>query len=246
MSPWKKTFYAAMVAQIFSIMGFMFIIPFLPFYIRELGVTEESAVEKWSGIIGGAAAVTLIIFSPIWGSLGDRYGRRLMVMRAMLGGTVVLVCMGLAQNVTQLLAARLLQGALTGTVSASTALVASVAPTERSGYALGMMQAAVFVGASCGPLLGGVISDQWGYRASCFVAAGMLLVGGLFIRFGARRDIIAAEGADSCPSWDRPAFSSSSSFSSRSVSPIPPRTPSMRCLSNRSTAPARASTRSRA
>jgi len=193
MSPWKKTFYAAMVAQIFSIMGFMFIIPFLPFYIRELGVTEESAVEKWSGIIGGAAAVTLIIFSPIWGSLGDRYGRRLMVMRAMLGGTVVLVCMGLAQNVTQLLAARLLQGALTGTVSASTALVASVAPTERSGYALGMMQAAVFVGASCGPLLGGVISDQWGYRASCFVAAGMLLVGGLFIRFGARRDIIAAE-----------------------------------------------------
>ena len=192
MAPWKKTFYAAMVAQICSIMGFMFIIPFLPFYIRELGVTGESAVAKWSGIVGGAAAVTLIIFAPIWGSIADRYGRRLMVMRAMFGATIVLACMGLAQNVTHLLAARLLQGALTGTVTASTALVASVAPTERSGYALGMMQAAIFVGSSCGPLVGGLVSDQWGYRASCFVAAGVLLVGGLLIRFGAHRDTVTA------------------------------------------------------
>ena len=189
MSPWRKTFYAAMIAQICSI---MFIIPFMPLYIRELGVTDESEVAKWSGIVGGAAAVTLIIFAPIWGILGDKYGRRLMVIRAMFGGTVVLACMGLAQNVTHLLVARLLQGMLTGTVAASTALVASVAPTERSGYALGMMQAAVFVGASCGPLVGGVVADEWGYRASCFVAAGILLVGGLLIRFGAHRDTVTA------------------------------------------------------
>jgi DHA1 family multidrug resistance protein-like MFS transporter len=131
----------------------------------------------------------MTVFAPIWGILADRYGRKLMVLRSMFGGAVVLALMAFARNVSDLLVLRLLQGALTGTVTASVALVASVAPVNRSGYALGMMQAAVFGGASIGPLLGGAMADKLGFRPPFFVAAAVLLIGGLLVRFGVQEQV---------------------------------------------------------
>lgn len=131
-------------------------------------------MELWSGLLFAAQAVTMAIFSPIWGAVADRYGRKLMVMRAMLGGAVILTLMGFVQNVQQLLILRAIQGMLTGTVTAATTLVASTAPRERSGYALGLLQMAIWGGASLGPMMGGLIADTWGYRAA-FIAPGVLL-----------------------------------------------------------------------
>ena len=178
---WKRTLYPAVAAQVMSMTGFMFVIPFLPFYIRELGVTDEAHVIWWTGVLACAPAVTLAIMAPVWGALADRYGRKLMVVRAMFCGAVVLFIMGRAQSVEVLLVARILQGLLTGTITASTALVAAATPSERSGYALGMIQAAVFFGASVGPLAGGLFADYYGIRDAFMVAAGVLVVGGLLI-----------------------------------------------------------------
>jgi len=183
MTLWKRTFYAAWIGQIVSITGFMFALPFLPFYIRTLGVTDDAAVAWWTGLVTAASSVTMALFAPLWGHLADRYGRKLMVVRAMFSGAVVLVLMGMARNVTDLLVCRLLQGALTGTITANTALVASVTPPSRTGYTLGMMQAGVFLGASVGPLLGGVFGDALGFRPCFYVAAVVLLGGGFLVIF---------------------------------------------------------------
>ena len=186
MSPWRKTFYASWVAQVISVTGFTFVLPFLPLYIRSLGVESEPDVARWAGIIGAAAGASMTVSAPIWGGLADRYGRKIMVLRAMFCGAGILALMGFARGVGDLLILRLLQGALTGTITASVALVSSVTPTERSGYALGMMQAAVFGGASVGPLLGGAIADRLGFRAAFLIAACVLLVGGLLVKFAVR------------------------------------------------------------
>ena len=183
MTPWKKTVYASYVAQVLSIIGFACVLPFLPLYIKnELGVSDPGEIAKWAGIVGGAAGITLGLFGPVWGVLADRYGRKPMVLRSMFGGAVVLLLMSLTQNVYQLAACRLLQGVVTGTVTASLALVASVAPRERSGYVLGLMQSAVYVGISLGPLVGGAVSDLVSYRAAFRVAAVMLLLGGVLVK----------------------------------------------------------------
>lgn len=182
MGSWKRTFIAAWTAQMISITGFSAVLPFLPFYIRELGVTNDADVMRWAGIVTTAAAATLALFGPVWGMLADRFGRKPMVLRAMFGGAVALLLMAFCQNVHQLVLCRLFQGALTGTVTANLALVASVTPRERAGFALGMMQAAVFVGASLGPLLGGVVADHWGYRAAFYAAAALLVVGGALVK----------------------------------------------------------------
>jgi DHA1 family multidrug resistance protein-like MFS transporter len=107
----------------------------------------------------------------------------MMVVRAALSAGVLVLLMGAAQNVWQLLLLRLMQGMFTGTISASQALVSSQAPRKRMGMALGIMQTSVFAGTSIGPLLGGVIADNYGYRLS-FVAGGIILfISGLIVLF---------------------------------------------------------------
>lgn len=191
MPPWKRTLWAAWTAQVLSITGFCTVLPFLPLYIRDLGVTDEAAVSRWSGIVTASAALTMAAFAPVWGVLADRYGRKPMVLRSMYGGALSLTLMALVSNVHQLALCRLLQGALTGTVTASLALVASATPRQHSGFSLGMMQAAIFVGASVGPLLGGEVAHLFGYRAAFYTAAALLLAGGVFVNLAIVEDLTA-------------------------------------------------------
>jgi DHA1 family multidrug resistance protein-like MFS transporter len=184
---WRLTLYAAWVAQLCSIMGFSFVMPFIPFYLQhDLGVTDSHQIPIWAGILTSASGVAMTAAAPLWGIVADRYGRKIMVQRSMFGGAVILGLMGMAHTPVQLLILRMLQGAVTGTVSASVALVASVTPRRRMGYSLGMMQMAVYTGAAAGPWLGGSMADRFGYRAPFAVTAGLLLGGGLLVLFGAR------------------------------------------------------------
>jgi DHA1 family multidrug resistance protein-like MFS transporter len=178
---WKRNLYVIWAAELAAISGFAVVFPFLPYYVQELGVTELHEVELWSGALFAAHAVTMTVFAPIWGSLADRYGRKIMVQRAMFGGAVVLTAMGFVQNVQQLIILRAIQGSLTGTVSAATTLVASSTPRERSGYALGLLQMAVWTGASVGPMLGGFVADTWGYRATFWITGTLLFAAGLTV-----------------------------------------------------------------
>ncbi len=172
---WQRNLWAIWFAELVAIVGFAVVIPLLPLYVRDLGVEGEQQVAIWSGAVISAQAVTMAIFGPIWGALSDRYGRKVMVERAMFGGTVIMALMGLAQSPFQLVALRAIQGGLTGTVTAARALVATTAPKDRAGYALGTLQMAVYIGATAGPSLGGVIADTVGYRQAFFVTSALLL-----------------------------------------------------------------------
>jgi DHA1 family multidrug resistance protein-like MFS transporter len=190
---WKRTLYAVWIAQTVSLLAFTSVFPFLPFYIRQLGVTGEREIPRWAGLLGTAPGVTMIIFAPLWGVLADRYGRKIMVERVLFGGAGLLLLMGMVGNVHQLLALRILQGALTGITSASVALVSSVTPSERTGFSLGLMQSAAFVGGSAGPLIGGPLADALGYRAVFYISAVGLLAAGLLVLLLAEEKFIPGE-----------------------------------------------------
>jgi DHA1 family multidrug resistance protein-like MFS transporter len=89
--------------------------------------------------------------------------------------------MSLATSPWHLLILRFIEGGVTGTVTASMTLVASTTPKERMGFGLGMMQMAVFSGGSIGPLAGGIMADQIGYRPTFVVAGSMLAIGGVIV-----------------------------------------------------------------
>ena len=178
---WQRNLAALWIGEVIAIAGFSVTLPFLPYYVQELGISGVDQVAFWTGLITSAQAVTMALVAPIWGSLADRYGRKIMVVRAMFGGAVVIGSMGFTRNVYQLLILRAVQGTLTGTVPAATTLVASSTPDERRGYALGLLQMAIYLGASVGPLLGGFVADTLGYRAAFFVTGGLLFLAGVLV-----------------------------------------------------------------
>ena len=171
---WRRNLAALWFAQLTAIFGFSFAFPFLPVYLRQLGVHNPSELAVWTGVTGGASGAALAIMSPIWGALADRYGRRAMLLRAMIGGAVTVGLMGFARGPFDLLVLRLLQGATAGTVAAATALVASGTPRPRVGWALGVLSSAVAVGSAFGPLVGGLAASILGVRA-IFWSGGILL-----------------------------------------------------------------------
>jgi len=176
---WQRNLIVIWIAQFVALAGFSVCAPILPLYVRELGAETDQAVRLWSGIIFSAPAVSLAIFSPIWGALSDRMGRKIMFVRAAFGGAAVIGLMGLVTNVQQLAVLRTLQGMLTGTVTASTVLVATTVPKSRTGASLGMLQMAIYAGSSAGPLLGGFIADTFGYRVTFYVTSALLVMTGV-------------------------------------------------------------------
>src|SRR5258707_13721261 len=160
---WERTAWIAAATQFFTLVGFGLGLPFLPLYVQALGVTQRSEVAVWSGVLAGSAALTMAVLAPIWGVLSDRYGRKPMLVRAMLGGAILVGAMGFVDNVWQLLGLRLLQGAVTGSQAAAAALVAAATPASHAGYALGLISTAVQVGNTFGPALGAISVDTLGF-----------------------------------------------------------------------------------
>jgi MFS transporter, DHA1 family, multidrug resistance protein len=215
---WKRTFWAVCAAEVLAIAGFNTCIPILPFFIQDLGVIDPASVNFWVGACSTGVAVSLAIFAPIWGKLADTYGKRMMLLRAMIGGTIVLSLMGVTTAPWQLLVLRTLQGALTGTVAAATVLVAGITPKEQAGWSLGLLQTAVYVGGSVGPALGGVVADVFGYRVCFFVSGGLLAIATYLILKYVPRDAPHAhvEG----PFWRKVLPDFSSLFASRALAAL--------------------------
>lgn len=185
---WKKNLVFIWLAQFLSICGFSFALPFVPFFIQELGVTDPKELAFWVTIFAALAPLTLAIFSPIWGALADRFGRRMMLIRANLGSMFFLFSMGLVPSVQWLIALRSLHGLLTGTMTASQTLASLYAPQNRSGLVLGALSAAVFSGSMTGAFLGGLFADLYGYRKAFFISACFLLLSTLLVTFAVREN----------------------------------------------------------
>jgi DHA1 family multidrug resistance protein-like MFS transporter len=185
---WHTTLAVIFFAQVMTSVGFSLVFPFLPLYVKELGSVTGLSVEVMAGLVIGAQGFSMMLVSPLWGNLADRYGRKLMVMRASFGGAVILASMGLVQSGEQLIFVRFIQGLVTGTVAANSALVASVTPRERVGFALGTLQVGLWGGIAIGPLLGGLLADQFGYRLPFFITGGLLLLSGILVALMIERD----------------------------------------------------------
>ena len=191
MTRWEKNLYASWVAQFCAILGFSASTPFIPLYlIKDLHVQTISEAELWSGVMAASSALTMAIFAPIWGILADRFGRKSMVLRAMFGGFLLIGLTPFFNSVWIILLLRIAQGATTGTVPANVALIASITPPKRLGYALGLMQTAIFTGASVGPLVGGFFADVTDYKITFLITSGLLLLGAIIVFFFVKEEFV--------------------------------------------------------
>ena len=159
-----------------AIFGFSFAFPFISIFIHhDLGVPKGPELDLWTAATASISGLSMAIASPIWGILGDKYGRKPMLIRSMVGGALTVGLIYFARNPTDLLVLRLLQGATSGTVAAATALVAAETPRNRVGWALGVVTSAVALGSAVGPVVGGLAAAAVGLRV-VFLGGGILLL----------------------------------------------------------------------
>lgn len=188
MTNWKKNLYIMWVCQFLAMVGMSSIVPFLPLFVRELGVTTIEETSKWSGLVFAGPFFVSLFLSSVWGNMGDKYGRKLMTIRATFGLAIAQIIIGFSSDVNQLFIGRLIQGGLSGFLPAAMSLIASNTPEEKTGYALGVLQSSTAAGTVLGPLFGGVISDFLSFRAVFFVVSGLLAIVGFAIIFLVEED----------------------------------------------------------
>ncbi len=169
------------ISQLLSMMGFAFAMSFAAYYIQSLGVSDPDKVKLWTGAYHAAGPLAFSVMGPIWGALADRFGRRIMMLRANFAAAVILFLMGCVSSVEQLIALRVMQGVFTGTMTAAMTLIAVSTPKERHGLALGSLQAAVFIGWMSGSGLGGYLADVLGYANTIRIASLLMLTSGTLI-----------------------------------------------------------------
>ncbi|EML9491796.1 MULTISPECIES: multidrug efflux MFS transporter [Enterobacter] len=197
MESWKVNLISVWFGCFFTGLAISQILPFLPLYVSQLGVTSHEALSMWSGLTFSVTFLVSAIVSPMWGSLADRKGRKLMLLRASLGMAIAILLQAFATNVWQLFFLRAVMGLTSGYIPNAMALVASQVPRERSGWALSTLSTAQISGVIGGPLLGGFLADHVGLRAVFIITAILLVVSFLvtlfLIKEGGRPIISKAE-----------------------------------------------------
>lgn len=197
MESWKVNLISVWFGCFFTGLAISQILPFLPLYVSQLGVSSHEALSMWSGLTFSVTFLVSAIVSPMWGSLADRKGRKLMLLRASLGMAIAILLQAFATNVWQLFLLRALMGLTSGYIPNAMALVASQVPRERSGWAISTLSTAQISGVIGGPLMGGFLADHVGLRAVFLITAILLVVSFLvtlfLIKEGVRPTVSKAE-----------------------------------------------------
>ena len=173
---WKRNLLVSSLGAFTTVIGMTLVLPILPLYVKDLGASSTAQIATFSGLAYAGTFLTAGLTAPLWGHLGDKYGRKSMLVRASLGMAVAMSLIGMAQNVWQLVALRLLAGLLSGYASGATILVAAQAPRHRSAWALGMLSSAIMAGNVAGPLLGGALSQAFGVKHAFFAVGALIFV----------------------------------------------------------------------
>ncbi len=180
---WRRNLVVCLIGSFTTEIAMTLLLPFLPFYVEHLGVKGAAAIAQWSGIAYGATFFSAAFVAPLWGRLGDRYGRKLMLIRASLGMAIAMSLIGMAQNIWQLVLFRLLAGLLGGYTSGSTILVATQTPKLRSAWALGALSSGIMTGSLLGPLIGGILPSYMGIREIFWLSGAMIFLAFLATTF---------------------------------------------------------------
>ena len=172
---YRRNIYILSITVCLAALSWNQIMPFLPLFMKQMGVSEKM-LPYWIGIVFAAQSFASMLFQPMWGKLADAYGRKPMILRAGFCLALVYFGMSICRTPWQLAMLRFLNGALTGFIPGSYALIATNTPEEIAPQYVATAQAASNAGLIAGPALGGLLASVAGYRGSMQLAGvGVLL-----------------------------------------------------------------------
>jgi DHA1 family multidrug resistance protein-like MFS transporter len=167
----RRNVYVAAAANGIGFAGFTIVMPFLPLYIRDLGVSDVADIALWTGLTLGATPAVTAFSAPLWGRVGDRYGSKILVLRSLSAFVLTKGAMAFVTAPWQLFALRALLGVFAGYGALTVSMAAESVPREQMARAIGTVQIAQRLGPAVGPVIGGILAPAVGLRASFIVAA---------------------------------------------------------------------------
>ena len=171
MHSWKRNQAAITAAAFVGFTGFTLVMPFLPLYFRELGLTDVGDIALWTGLTLGVSPAIAALTAPLWGRVGDRFGSKLLVQRSLVSFILVMIAMAYATEPWHLFALRAIQGFFAGYGPLTLSMAALSAPSDKVASAIGTVQTAQRMGPTLGPVIGGMLAPTVGLRNAFFVAA---------------------------------------------------------------------------
>jgi DHA1 family multidrug resistance protein-like MFS transporter len=179
---WRRNRLAVNVSVALFYGGFTAVIPFLPYYVKQLGVSGEARIASWSGLLITIGPLLAALLGPAWGRLGDRHGMKIMFERCTLAQCIHWVLFAFASSPYHLLALRILIGIFGGLSTFAMPLLISTTPKERMSRSIGALQTVQMLSSAMGPLFGGVLADTIGIRNTCLVSAALAFAATVLIR----------------------------------------------------------------
>ena len=178
---WRRNLYAVTAASFIGFTGFTLVMPFLPLYFEQLGLTDVGKISLWAGLSLGVTPAVTAFMAPLWGRLADRYGRKIMVERSLVSFVIVMAAMAFVSKPWQVFALRAVQGLFAGYGALTLTMAADSAPKEHTAYAIGFVQTAQRLGPALGPVIGGVVAQAVGLRRAFFVTSGFYALAALLV-----------------------------------------------------------------
>ena len=173
----RSTLFILLSIVVVDLIGFGIVMPVLPFYARDFGVTATTL-----GLLMMSYAAAQFVCAPLWGRLSDRVGRRPVILFSVAGTSASLLFFGLAESILWLFVARVLAGGFAANVSVASAYISDVTNEDERTRWMGMLGASFGVGFILGPIIGGLLSPL-GYRVPMLVAAGLAFINLIYAAF---------------------------------------------------------------
>jgi len=191
----KSSMAIIFIVILVDMIGFGIIVPFLTYMVESLSHPGQQ-IGRWVAGLMAAYAAAMFLFSPFWGALSDRVGRRPVLMFGLFGNSVAFIVFGLSNSLWMALGARLFAGIVNANLSVTRAYIGDISKPHEVARRQGMLGVAFGVGFSIGPAIGGVLSapadwtwtdafvgtifETYPYLLPCLVSALLSFVGFLF------------------------------------------------------------------
>ena len=175
-----------------SSLSFNFWLPFLPLFLLDLGASSEADAVFWVALATTIQGITRLVSGPVWGVLSDRFGRKLMYLRALYFGTATTLIMVLVAEPWHVAIAFACQGLFSGFVPASVALISVSVPDSRLNASLSLVTGAQYLGNTLGPAVGALLAIAFGYRGAILAAAALPAIVGTAVIFFVPADRVGA------------------------------------------------------
>ena len=212
---WKLNIFLMWITQLFVLTGFEASMTFVPLLFRDnFGLVEQAQRGVYVSIFNFAGFFAYAVFCPFWGSLSDRFGVKIMLLRGFFVTCFFFPLMGYVSEPWQLIALRFLTAACAGTTAAANILLVKTVPDKNMGFALGLLGTAIWSGAVLGNVIGGIIVDMYGYKVTFWTCGILYFISGVFTLFA--QDAQNISGASASPKsrlrkgkWGIPEFTRS-------------------------------------